>query len=110
MSVHTNIAQNWFKPGDSISGTLSLQGDEDIDIGALNIRLVGTCNIQVTLLYNDELEKVQERTPLFEYMQVLFQGQRTMQPGLSWPFSFTIPTNSVDKQSESWGNGSSYSK
>lgn len=101
MSVRINISQNWFKSGSSISGTVSLHGDEDIDINTLNIRFVGSCDTQIDVLH-DEFEKVQGRAPLFEYMQVLFKGPRTMHPGLSWPFHFTIPSHSVANQPESW--------
>ena len=53
---------------------MSLSGEQDVDIGILNIRFVGCCEIQVLVLYQDDFVPVDGRAPIFEYMQVLFEG------------------------------------
>ncbi len=79
MSLRINISQSWFNPGTTVSGTVSLSGEQDVDIRILNIRFVGCCETHVLVLYQDDFVPVDGRAPIFEYMQVLFKGPRTLQ-------------------------------
>ena len=79
MSLRINVSQSWSNPGNTVSGTVSLSGEQDVDIRVLNICFVGCCETQDLVLYQDDFVPVDGRVPLFEYMQVLFQGPRTLQ-------------------------------
>ena len=98
MSIHINVPSDKCKAGATVSGTVSLHGDVDIDVEIITIRLVGRCKSKVVRSHSnsDSSTTYRGRAPLLEYRQVLFQGPNTMKTnGHSWPFSFTFPRHCV---------------
>ena len=92
MSIHINVPNTKCRAGTTVSGTVSLHGDVDIDVEVIAIRLVGRCKSKVVRRNGDSSTTYRGRAPLLEYRQVLFQGPNTMKTnGHSWPFSFTFP-------------------
>ena len=96
MSIHINVPNTKCRAGATVSGTVSLHGDVDIDVEVIAIRLVGRCKSKVVRNNNNSSTTYRGRAPLLEYRQVLFQGPNTMKTnGHSWPFSFTFPCHCV---------------
>ena len=96
MSIHINIPNTKCSAGATVSGTVSLHGDVNIDVKLITIRLVGRCKSKVVQKNDDSSRTYRGRAPLLEYRQVLFQGPNTMKTnGHSWPFSFTFPSRCV---------------
>lgn len=97
MSIRINIPNIKCGAGATVSGTVSLHGDQDIDVEIITISLVGRCKTKVVRSNNQNRSSVYRgRAPLLEYKQVLFKGPNKMKTnGHSWPFSFTFPTRCV---------------
>ena len=97
MSIRINIPNIKCSAGVTISGTVSLHGDVDIDVESITISLVGRCKSKVVRSNGQNSSSTYRgRAPLLEYRQVLFKGPNTMKTsGHSWPFSFTFPTRCV---------------
>lgn len=94
MSIRINTQDTKCRAGASVSGTVSLHGDVDIDVEIITISLVGRCKTKVVRSNGrNSSTTYRGRAPLLEYRQVLFKGPNTMKTnGHSWPFSFTLPT------------------
>ncbi|MCJ1458121.1 hypothetical protein MMC28_008492 [Mycoblastus sanguinarius] len=88
MSIRINITSCNCRAGGTISGTVSLHGDKDINIQLLSICLIGRSETNIRRSRDEDLFG---RALLFEHKQVLFQGPRTLHPGRHWLFTFTIP-------------------
>ena len=98
MSIHINVPNTKCRAGTTVSGTVSLHGDVDIDVKVITIGLVGRCKSKVvhSNRNSDSYSTYRGRAPLLEYRQVLFQGPNKMKTnGHSWPFSFTFPCHCV---------------
>lgn len=97
MSIHISIPSTKCRAGATISGTVSLHGDVNIDVEIITIRLVGKCKTKVVRNSNGNSSSTYRgRAPLLEYRQVLFKGPNTLKTnGHSWPFSFTFPSHCV---------------
>lgn len=97
MSIRINIPNTKCRAGATISGTVSLHGDVDIDVEIITISLVGRCKTKVVRSNGQNSSSTYRgRAPLLEYRQVLFKGPNTMKTnGHSWPFSFTFPPRCV---------------
>ncbi|CAF9913047.1 hypothetical protein IMSHALPRED_000891 [Imshaugia aleurites] len=97
MSIRINIPTTKCRAGATISGTVSLHGDVDIDVETITISLVGRCKTKVVRSNGQNSSTTYRgRAPLLEYRQVLFKGPNKLKTnGHSWPFSFTFPTRCV---------------
>ena len=96
MSIRINIPSTRCRAGATLSGTVSLHGDVDIDVEIITIRLVCRCKTKVVRSENNSSTTYRGRAPLLEYTQVLFKGPNTMKTnGHSWPFTFTFPSHCV---------------
>ena len=96
MSIRINIPNTRCKAGVTVSGTVSLHGDVDIDVEVITISLVGRCKTKVMRSNGNSSTTYRGRAPLLEYRQELFRGPNKMKTnGHSWPFSFTFPTHCV---------------
>ncbi|KAL9072079.1 MAG: hypothetical protein Q9161_003854 [Pseudevernia consocians] len=97
MSIRINIPSLKCRAGATVSGTVSLHGDVDIDVEIITISLVGRCKTKVVRSNGQNSSTTYRgRAPLLEYRQVLFKGPNKMKTnGHSWPFSFTFPTRCV---------------
>ena len=96
MSIHINIPSIKCRAGATVSGTVSLHEDVDIDVQTITISLIGRCKTKVVRSNGNSRTTYRGRAPLLEYRQVLFKGPNTMKTnGHSWPFSFTFPTHCV---------------
>ena len=91
MSIHINIPSIKCRAGATVSGTVSLHEDVDIDVQTITISLIGRCKTKVVRSNGNSRTTYRGRAPLLEYRQVLFKGPNTMKTnGHSWPFSFHI--------------------
>lgn len=97
MSIRINIPNIRCRAGANVSGTVSLHGDQDIDVEIITISLVGRCKTKVVRSNGQNSSTTYRgRVPLLEYRQVLFKGPNKMKTnGHSWPFNFTFPTRCV---------------
>ena len=96
MSIRIHVPNTKCRAGATVSGTVSLHGDVNIDVEVITIRLVGRCKSKVVRSNGNSSTTYRGRAPLLEYRQVLFQGPNTMKTnGHSWPFSFTFPYHCV---------------
>ena len=97
MSIRINVPSTKCRAGVTISGTVSLHGDVDIDVELITISLVGRVKSKIVRSNGQNSSSIYRgRAPLFEYRQVLFKGPNTMKTnGHTWPFSFTFPTRCV---------------
>lgn len=97
MSIRINTPSTKCRAGATVSGTVSLHGDVDIDVEIITIRLVGRCKTKVVRSSNGNSSSTYRgRAPLLDYRQVLFKGPNTLKTnGHSWPFSFTFPSHCV---------------
>lgn len=97
MSIRIDTPNTKCRAGATVSGTVSLHGDVDIDVEIITISLVGRCKTKVVRSNGQNSSTTYRgRAPLLEYQQVLFKGPNTMKTnGHSWPFSFTFPTRCV---------------
>lgn len=96
MSIRINVPSTKCRAGATVSGTVSLHGDVDIDVQIITISLVGRCKTKVVRSNGQSSTTYRGRAPLLECRQVLFKGPNTMKTnGHSWPFSFTFPTQCV---------------
>ena len=103
MSIHINVPNTKCRAGATVSGTVSLHGDVDIDVQVITIRLVGRCKSKVVRRNGNSSTTYRGRAPLLEYRQVLFRGPNTMKTnGHSWPFSFTFPSHCVARGADAF--------
>ena len=92
MSIQINILDTRCRPGSIISGTVSLQGNDDIDVQHIAISLIARCKTKITKSRgNNSRTTYRGRAPLIQVRQGLFTGPHTLHLGHSWPFSFTVP-------------------
>ena len=103
MSIHINVPNTKCRAGATVSGTVSLHGDVDIDVEVITIRLVGRCKSKVVRNNGNSSATYRGRAPLLEYTQVLFRGPNKMKTnGHSWPFSITFPSHCVARGADSF--------
>ncbi|CAD6570938.1 MAG: hypothetical protein ASARMPREDX12_003987 [Alectoria sarmentosa] len=97
MSIRINVPNIKCRAAATVSGTVSLHGDQDIDVEIITISLVGRCKTKVVRSNGQNRSTTYRgRAPLLEYRQVLFKGPNKMKTnGHSWPFSFTFPPRCV---------------
>lgn len=91
MPLIIDIEDTEWRACDTVSGTVLLKDNEDVDIQLLSIRLIGFCEIMIS---------GNARESLIDEAQILFEGPRTVHPGLSWPFEFTLPPHCVTQRQE----------
>ncbi|KAL2040133.1 hypothetical protein N7G274_007036 [Stereocaulon virgatum] len=92
MSIQINVPDTRCRPGSTISGTVSVQGNDDIDVQHIAISLIARCKTKIIKSRgNNSHTTYRGRAPLIQVRQRLFTGPHTLHPGHSWPFSFTVP-------------------
>lgn len=91
MSLRVNISNTRCRAGSTISGTVSVHGQKDLDVQSITISLVGRCKTKIRKTQNNHATIYRGRAALFHAKKELFTGPHTLHPGHSWPFSFTLP-------------------
>ncbi|KAK3178277.1 hypothetical protein OEA41_000410 [Lepraria neglecta] len=92
MSIRINVPDTRCRPGSTISGTVSLHGNEDIDVQFIAISLVARSKTKIRKSQaNNSSTTYRGRAPLIQSKRGLFTGPHTLHPGHSWPFSFALP-------------------
>lgn len=101
MSIQISIPNTRCQAGSTISGTVSLHGDEDIDILHITITLQARCKTKVTKDNGENGSSTYRgRAPLIFIKRELFTGPHTLHPGHSWPFQFTLPLQCAARQAD----------
>ena len=91
MSIRVNIPNTRCRAGSTISGTVSIHGEEDLDVQFIAISLVARCKTKIRKTQNRNAYIYRGRVALFHARKELFTGPHTLHPGHSWPFGFTLP-------------------
>lgn len=85
------------KAGSTISGTVELRGDDDINVVSITISLIGRCKTRIVRDMGDSAETLRGRAPLITERRILFNGPNTLHPGHSWSFQFSLPYHCVER-------------
>ena len=96
MSIRINISNTKCRAGSTISGTISVHGEADLDVQSIAISLVARCKTKITIGGGNHQAIYKGRAPLFQARKELFKGPHTLHPSHSWPFSFTLPLRCAD--------------
>ncbi len=91
MSIRINLPESRCSAGSTITGTVSLHGDEDIDVRLITITLQARCKTKANKSNGNSRTTYRGRAPLIHVRKDLFAGPHTLHPGHSWPFTFTLP-------------------
>ena len=92
MSIRINIPNTKCHAGSTVSGTVSIHGEKDLDVQFIAISLVARCKTKIRKTQNNHNTTYRGRAVLFHARKELFTGPHTLHPGHSWPFSFTLPS------------------
>lgn len=84
MPIRINIADQRCMSGSMITGTVSLYGNNDIDVQDITIIMLARCKTKVTKRNGNSTSTYRGRAPLVYLKQKLFTGPHTLHPGHSW--------------------------
>ena len=102
MSTRINIKNTRCQVGSTIVGTVSLEGDRDIDLVSVTISLVGRCKTKATFSSGQSRVSHRGRAAIIQEMQTIFRGPHTLHPGHEWPFAFDLPTHCTARSQDSF--------
>lgn len=85
------------KAGSTISGTIELRGDDDINVLSITISMIGRCKTKLVQSSGDTSQALRGRAPLVTQRILLFSGPSTLHPGHSWSFEFTLPYRCTER-------------
>ena len=95
MHLFIGLPNPMCRANSTISGTVELRGDEDIDVQSITISLIGRAKTKVTKRKQNNTSYYRGRAPLISDSRKLFAGPNTLHPGHVWPFEFTLPPHCV---------------
>jgi hypothetical protein len=97
MSLIIEVPSLTYAPGSNIPGTMTLTGEKEVHVKEIFIILSGCCKSK--MVSQDDVQEngseytstLREKVRLFVFTRTLFQGPYTLQPNVTWPFTFELP-------------------
>ena len=82
-----------YRPGNTITGTVSLTSTSDVPIGTVDIKFYARAKVKIVQNHGESTSEYRSRANFFTLEQTLFEGGYTFKPGKwDWPFAFACPT------------------
>ena len=100
MSINIIIPEIRCSAGSTVTGAVSLLGEEDIDVQYITITLQARCKTKVSRSNGQSRHVYRGRAPLIHLRRELFTGPHTLHPGHSWPFTLTLPMQCDARQTD----------
>lgn len=90
MSIRINIPDDRCRAGSAIGGTVSLHGDQDINVQRISITMQARCKTKLSKRHGNSSSTYRGRAGLIYMKQDLFLGPHTLHPGHSWVGTFPV--------------------